>query len=341
MELLAEKARARGVRIVSILAADVPQYVTGDVTRVCQILVNLVGNAVKFTENGDISIRVQLVSRDAGHLLLRFDVKDTGIGVAPDVMPLLFEPFVQADSSTTRRFGGTGLGLTISKRLAEQMGGAIGVESRPGQGSTFWFTVRLALAEAAAMPPPLARHAHAGARRSRADPRRARGAAGAARRHRRGRRPTAAGGRALAVRRGDRRGRHAGRRRAERAVRRRRPRDADPVPPRRRWRRKRRTRCATASGRRSRCSPASRARTSPGPWPRRSACCRTPASIRSRRQSQSALVASSRPRASWSSKTTAPTRRWRRRCSRRSATPPTCRATDSWAWTPTPRRPTT
>jgi len=155
VELLAEKARARNVRVVAILGADVPQYVTGDVTRVRQILVNLVGNAVKFTENGDITVRVQLVSREPGHLLLRFDIKDTGIGVAPDIMPLLFEPFVQADSSTTRRFGGTGLGLTISKRLAEQMGGAIGVESKTGQGSTFWFTVRLAVAEASTDPLPL------------------------------------------------------------------------------------------------------------------------------------------------------------------------------------------
>jgi two-component system, sensor histidine kinase and response regulator len=155
VELLAEKARARNVRVVSILGADVPQYVTGDVTRVRQILVNLVGNAVKFTENGDISIRVELVSREPQHLLLRFDVRDTGIGVAPDIMPLLFEPFVQADSSTTRRFGGTGLGLTISKRLAEQMGGAIGVESKPGHGSNFWFTVRLAVADASADAPPL------------------------------------------------------------------------------------------------------------------------------------------------------------------------------------------
>jgi two-component system sensor histidine kinase/response regulator len=155
VELLAEKARARNVRVVAMLGADVPQYVTGDVTRVRQILVNLVGNAVKFTENGDITVRAQLMAREPGHLLLRFDVKDTGIGVAPDIMPLLFEPFVQADSSTTRRFGGTGLGLTISKRLAEQMGGAIGVESRPGQGSNFWFTVRLAVAEASTEPPPL------------------------------------------------------------------------------------------------------------------------------------------------------------------------------------------
>ena len=155
VELLAEKARARNVRVVAIVAADVPQFVTGDVTRVRQILVNLVGNAVKFTENGDITVRVQLLSREAGHLLLRFDVKDTGIGVAPDIMPLLFEPFVQADSSTTRRFGGTGLGLTISKRLAEQMGGAIGVESRPGNGSNFWFTVRLGVVEPVAEPLPL------------------------------------------------------------------------------------------------------------------------------------------------------------------------------------------
>jgi PAS domain S-box-containing protein len=154
-ELLAEKARARNVRVVSILEAAVPQYVTGDVTRVRQILVNLVGNAVKFTENGDISIRVQLVSKEPSQLMLRFEVKDTGIGVSTDMLPLLFEPFVQGDSSTTRLFGGTGLGLTISKRLAEQMGGAIGVDSRPGYGSTFWFTVRLAVAEADADPPPL------------------------------------------------------------------------------------------------------------------------------------------------------------------------------------------
>jgi PAS domain S-box-containing protein len=155
VELLAEKARARNVRVAAILDADVPQYVTGDVTRVRQILVNLIGNAVKFTENGDITVRVRPLGREPGHLLLRFDVKDTGIGVAADIMPLLFEPFVQADSSTTRRFGGTGLGLTISKRLAEQMGGAIGVESRPGQGSNFWFTVRLATADQSTEPAPL------------------------------------------------------------------------------------------------------------------------------------------------------------------------------------------
>jgi PAS domain S-box-containing protein len=155
VELLAEKARARNVRVVAVVAADVPQYVTGDVTRVRQILVNLVGNAVKFTENGDITVRVQLVSRDLRSMLLRFDVKDTGIGVAPDILPLLFEPFVQADSSTTRRFGGTGLGLTISKRLAEQMGGTIEVDSHVGHGSNFWFTVRLAVAEPSSDPLPL------------------------------------------------------------------------------------------------------------------------------------------------------------------------------------------
>jgi PAS domain S-box-containing protein len=155
VELLGEKARARNVRVVAILDADVPQFVTGDVTRVRQILVNLVGNAVKFTENGDVTVRVQLAGREPNHLTLRCDVRDTGIGVAADIMPLLFEPFTQADSSTTRRFGGTGLGLTISKRLAEQMGGTIGVESNPGQGSNFWFTLRLAVAEASTEPPPL------------------------------------------------------------------------------------------------------------------------------------------------------------------------------------------
>jgi signal transduction histidine kinase/ActR/RegA family two-component response regulator len=155
VELLTEKARARNVRVTAVMPPDVPQFVTGDVTRVRQILVNLVGNAVKFTENGDITVKARVVSRDAGSLLLRFDVEDTGIGIPNDIVPRLFEPFVQADSSTTRRFCGTGRGLAISKRLAEQMGGEIGVESTVGRGSTFWFTVRQGIAEASSEPPPL------------------------------------------------------------------------------------------------------------------------------------------------------------------------------------------
>jgi len=147
IDLLAEKAWSRHVRVVPVIDSDVPQWAVGDAGRVRQILTNLVGNAVKFTERGDIVIRVRIAERTEHHITLRFEVKDTGIGVAEDVLPLLFEPFTQADSSTTRRFGGTGLGLSISKGLAEQMGGTIGVESAPGLGSLFWFTVRCAVTE--------------------------------------------------------------------------------------------------------------------------------------------------------------------------------------------------
>ena len=335
-ELLAEKARSRGVRIVSTLDADVPQFVTGDATRVSQILVNLVGNAVKFTEHGDISIRVQRVSRDRGELLLRFDVRDTGIGVAPDVMPLLFEPFVQADSSTTRRFGGTGLGLTISKRLAEQMGGAIGVESRPGQGSNFWFTVRLARrrrerSTAAARP------AHAGAGRSRTDPRRPGHTAGAARRHRRlrRRRRSAAidrslydavivedGTRAAAALRGL--AADGGR--------------ATPIL-------FRHSGMAAEAAEALRSSLGSSIEVLTGFKSTQIARAVAPALSLltdarldlSRRRSQSARRVSP-ARASWSSKTTGPTRRWRRSCSRRSATRRSCGTTDSSGSTRTPRR---
>ena len=274
VELLAEKARARNVRVVAILdgrrpavrhrrrdarAAD-PGQPGGQRREVHR-------------ERRHHRAGAAPVSREPGHLLLRFDVKDTGIGVAPDIMPLLFEPFVQADSSTTRRFGGTGLGLTISKRLAEQMGGAIGVESKTGQGSNFWFTVRLASRRGVPTEPlplrgmrTLVLADHVPTREALAA-RLVRLGATAQAQRRRGH----AARRSRPLRRGDRRGRHAGGRRAERPVGRRRARHAHPVPPCRDGARGRRTGGATAWGRPSKCSPASRARTSPARWRRPSA----------------------------------------------------------------------
>ncbi len=140
--LYAEKARAQGVLLGCRVEPDVPQLVTGDPTRLRQIITNLVSNAVKFTEKGTVDIRVE--ADDApGPRSLRVSVSDTGIGIEPEHLPILFESFCQADSSTTRKFGGTGLGLGISKCLAVAMGGNIDVRSAPGAGSTFTLSVPL------------------------------------------------------------------------------------------------------------------------------------------------------------------------------------------------------
>ncbi|ESQ12537.1 MAG: response regulator [Thiohalocapsa sp. PB-PSB1] len=141
--LVASNARDKPIEIASFVEPDVPDQVRGDPYRVRQILLNLMGNAVKFTQQGEVVARVS--ARPDGHsgVIVRVSVRDTGIGIAPDVVDHLFQPFTQADASTTRRFGGTGLGLVISKRLVKLMGGGIGVESVPNQGSTFWFTLRL------------------------------------------------------------------------------------------------------------------------------------------------------------------------------------------------------
>ena len=142
-DLIAEKAAAKGLELIFDVAQNVPSDLIGDPLRIGQILVNYANNAVKFTERGEIAIIVRLEEEAGEDLLLRFEVRDTGIGLSDEQKGQLFQSFQQADASTTRKYGGTGLGLAISKRLAELMGGSVGVESAPGCGSCFWFTARL------------------------------------------------------------------------------------------------------------------------------------------------------------------------------------------------------
>jgi signal transduction histidine kinase/CheY-like chemotaxis protein len=138
--LLAEQAQRRGLELVSWIDDNVPLGVRGDPGRLRQVLVNLLGNAVKFSDHGEILLRVSLEREDATHAWIRIEVKDQGIGIAPQTLKNLFEPFTQADGSTTRKYGGTGLGLAICKALVLKMGGEIGADSAPGEGATFWFT---------------------------------------------------------------------------------------------------------------------------------------------------------------------------------------------------------
>ncbi len=142
--LVAEKAGAKGLELIIEVDRAVPGALRGDPLRLGQILINYANNAVKFTETGEIHIAVKVDRESEEHIVLRFSVRDTGIGMTPEQRARMFQSFQQADSSTTRKYGGTGLGLAISKRLAELMGGTVGVESEAGQGSTFWFTARLA-----------------------------------------------------------------------------------------------------------------------------------------------------------------------------------------------------
>ena len=144
LHLFVEKAESKGLELGCLLHAEVPTAVRGDPGRLRQILINLVGNALKFTEQGEIMIHITRVEETAEAILVRFEVRDTGIGISPEEQTRLFKAFSQVDSSTTRMYGGTGLGLAIAKQLVELMGGQIGVQSASGEGSTFWFTTRLA-----------------------------------------------------------------------------------------------------------------------------------------------------------------------------------------------------
>lgn len=144
---LEDQARAKGLTLSTHASADVPQFMQGDPLRLGQVLLNLGGNAVKFTEAGHIDIRLSTTQDKLHREVLRAEVQDSGIGIDVDAQARLFKPFQQADNSTTRRFGGTGLGLAISRRIVELMGGCIGVDSRPGGGSTFWLEIPMTQAE--------------------------------------------------------------------------------------------------------------------------------------------------------------------------------------------------
>ncbi|MDE2078265.1 MAG: response regulator [Burkholderiales bacterium] len=178
VQVLGHKASEQGLKLEVDVDAGIPDLdVVGDQTRLSQVLLNLAGNALKFTERGTITLRCRLVDVNETELVLRWEIEDTGIGIAEEDQEKIFNAFEQADSSMTRRYSGTGLGLAISKRLVQMMGGEIGLLSTPGKGSTFWFTVRLGKAQNSATgaiatesvagepsPQERLRKAHAGAR---------------------------------------------------------------------------------------------------------------------------------------------------------------------------------
>ena len=147
LKTLALRADEKGVELLCEIAPEVPEGVRGDSCRLRQIVVNLVGNAIKFTDEGEVALKVQVDAGQGDNRMLHFTVSDTGIGIPPEKQKSIFEPFTQADTSTTRKYGGTGLGLTISIRLVKMMGGNMWVESQPGQGTQFHFTVSLVTAE--------------------------------------------------------------------------------------------------------------------------------------------------------------------------------------------------
>jgi two-component system, sensor histidine kinase and response regulator len=154
-DMLGPKAQEKGIDYRVQLAPELPATLLGDPLRLAQVLNNLIGNAVKFTDKGGVVVDVRPVSREGDEIAVRFSVQDTGVGLTPEQMEKIFTPFTQADSSTTRRYGGTGLGLSISSQLVELMGGGLGVESVPGSGSSFSFTVSFAIPLAPEQPEPI------------------------------------------------------------------------------------------------------------------------------------------------------------------------------------------
>jgi PAS domain S-box-containing protein len=163
LKMLALRADEKGLDLLCEVAPEVPEIMRGDSNRLGQIVINLVGNAIKFTDKGEVTLKVQIEAEDGHDCILRFTVSDTGVGIPKDKQESIFDAFSQADTSTTRKYGGTGLGLTISTRLVAMMGGKIWVESEPGRGSKFHFTLRLGIAVAkdikvvTAAPPELLR----------------------------------------------------------------------------------------------------------------------------------------------------------------------------------------
>ncbi|HEY4740563.1 MAG TPA: ATP-binding protein [Candidatus Acidoferrales bacterium] len=155
LKFLTLSAEEKGVAISYLVRPEVPDELRGDEVRLRQILMNLAGNAIKFTHDGEVRVEASVGSQNDKEVTLHFSVRDSGIGIPPDKLSMIFDVFTQADSSTTRRFGGTGLGLSITKRLVEMMGGLIWVESVPGRGSTFHFTVKLERREPDAQPIPV------------------------------------------------------------------------------------------------------------------------------------------------------------------------------------------
>src|ERR1051325_8226901 len=151
---MSRTAASKGVALRLETSADLPPLVRGDPTRLRQVLTNLISNAVKFTAHGSVRVSATRVGESAGAATIRFSVRDTGIGIAPDALERIFEPFRQADVSTTRTYGGTGLGLSISRRLVQMMGGLLQVESEAGRGSDFYFEIEMPIATAETKPEP-------------------------------------------------------------------------------------------------------------------------------------------------------------------------------------------